>query len=102
MLSHMFKCQREVLLNSKQQLMPSQHAYQLKLIPLSSNLIQEVSSIHQNVEPILTTQLPLLVMELKMELNTQLLETLGELTGVKMDTLELLSLQTEQEFVESC
>ena len=40
-------------------------------------------------------------LELKMESNTILLETHGELIGVKMDTLELLSLQTEQEFVES-
>ena len=102
MLSHTFKYQREVLLNSKQQSMSSQHVFQLKLTPLFSNLIQEESLIHQNVEPILTTPLLLLVMELKMELITQLLETHGELTGVKMDTLELLSLQTEQEFVESC
>ena len=55
MLSHTFKYQREVLLNSKQQSMSSQHVFQLKLTPLFSNLIQEESSIHQNVEPILTT-----------------------------------------------
>jgi hypothetical protein len=52
--------------------MSSQHVFQLKLTPLFSNLIQEESSIHQNVEPILTTPLLLLVMELKMELITLL------------------------------
>ena len=102
MLSHTSKSQREVSINSKQQLMCSQHAYQLKLIPPFSNPIQEVSLIHQDAEPTLTMQLPLLVMELKTELNTQSLETHGELTGVKMGTLELLLPKTDQEFVESC
>lgn len=102
MLSHTSKSQREVSINSKQQLMYSQHAFQLKLIPPFSNPIQEVSSIHQDAEPTLTMQLPLLVMELKTELNTQSLETHGELTGVKMGTLELLLPKTDQEFVESC
>lgn len=102
MLSHTSKSQREVSINSKQLLIYSQHAFQLKLIPPFSNPIQEVSSIHQDVEPTLTMQLPLLVMELKTVLNTQSLETHGELTGVKMGTLELLLPKTDQEFVESC
>jgi hypothetical protein len=72
MLSHTFQSQREVLINSKQQLMPNPLVYPLKLTPLSSNPTKEVSSIQQNAEPTLTMQLQLLVMELKTELNTQL------------------------------
>lgn len=72
MLYHMFKFQREVLINLKLQLMLNQLVYQLKPTLQFSNLTLEVSQIPLNVEQILTMLSLQLVMELKMELITQL------------------------------